>query len=307
MKMDISRLEAEADEALEAMLTKEEAPKETETEQGQPVEVIEDTLTDDVAPKEEYEPQNEEAQSKTDVDQPKSELEVVEERLANAQRRMTQATQEAADLRRINAELTEKVNTLEASTAKQPDNAIDDASALDKLDEVAKEFEDFAPLVTAIRQIQNQVGNIEQTTHQVQQKTAQQEAQEASQAYENAIVSVHPDAFELAGSDALKSWLLSQPPFFSKYLFGDGAPNSAGTPEQVNYVLTKYKQETAKPATPNKVEEAKKLATPNVRSQGQTPNSKPNYTPQQIANMSLKEFEKYESEIDDWMTSGRTA
>lgn len=304
MKMDIDRLEAEADEALEAMTGTKEAPQEQVTEPDQPENVIEDTPTEVQTPKEEPDTQNEEAQSKTDESESKSELDVLEERLSNAQRRMTQATQEAADLRRMNAELTEELNTLK-SQATQPDNAELNASAVDKLDEVAKEFEDFAPLVQAIRQIQNQVGNIEQTTNQVQQKTAEQEQQEASKAYENAITSVHPDAFELAASEQLKSWLLSQPPFFSEYLFGNGQPNSAGTPEQINYVLTSYKQ-SLKPNTPNKVEEAKKLATPNVRSQGQPTNSKPNYTPQQIANMSIKEFEKYESEIDEWM-SGRTA
>lgn len=303
MKMDIDRLEAEADKALEAMLTPKEAPKEQVTEPDHPENVIEDTPTEVETPKDDA-TQNEEAQSKTDEEQPKSEQEAVEERLLNAQRRMTQATQEAADLRRLNAELTERVNALEAQTVKNPDTQDDDASAFDKLDEVAKEFEDFAPLVNAIRQIQGQIGNIEQTTNQVKQKTAEQEAQEASKAYENAIISVHPDAFELAQSDGLKNWLLEQPPFFNQYLFGDGTPNSAGTPEQVNYVLSQYKGSIKPPVS--KVEEAKKLATPNVRSQGQTTNSKPNYSPQQIANMSLAEFEKYEAEIDDWMTSGRT-
>lgn len=299
--VDLNRLEQEADEMLDAMESENASPEEVKVEQGQPTEASDDTQAikeplSDSEPKQDNTIENEKPQERDP-------LEVAEERVANAQKRMTQATQEAADLRKQVQSLTQTVEELKQQPAQQPDNAINsqEGNALEKLDSLASEFEDFAPLVNAIRSIQNQVVSLQQSAEKTEQQVQQDQAKQAESEYMNAITAVHPDAETIALSPDFDAWLVSKPSFFRQNVFGTGQPNSAGTPEQVNFVLSQYKQSIAPSQQTSKLEEAKKLATPSVRSKTETIKPKPTFTREQINNMSLAEYEANEAAIDEWL------
>jgi hypothetical protein len=300
--VDLDRLEQEADEALDEMALSEVSPEGTEVEQDQPTEEPKDTQAED-GTSTESEPTTD-STIEDENTQERSQLEVAEERVANAQQRMTQATQEAADLRKQNFELTEIVNQLRSASVQSPDNASnpqESGDLLQQLEGLATEYEDFAPLVNAIRTVQSQVGNLQQSAESSKQEAAVATANSARDKYMSEITSVHPDAETVAASPDFDAWLSTQPGFFRDNVYGTGQPNSAGTPEQVSYVISAYKSKQQASQPTSKLEEAKKLVTPSVRSQTHTDKPKPTFTQDQIANMSLAEYEANEEAIDAWL------
>lgn len=307
--MDIEKLEREADEQLDSMMNGE-APTQPEegndppeaeaadTQQPEPDEHPEANASEPNDAGKEVEP------AQTDeVAELKGEVQKLEERYVNAQRRMTQAIEEAADLRKENASLRGEINSLKAASTK-PDDAgqgdVDDM--VEKLTSMTNEYPDFAPLAEATRKALEKVGAVEKTVEMTERQHAENQAKAEYDAYMAAITSAIPDAQLIAQSPEFDAWLAGKPGFYRKAVFGNGEPGSAGTADEVVAVLSEYKQSLA-PPKPNKVEEAKKLATPTVRTQQPAVDEKPSFTPRQIANMSLEEFAKHEDQIDEWMAA----
>lgn len=303
--MDIEQLEREADEQMDSLINGE-AP--TQPQEG--IDPPETEAADTQQPKPDEHPEananepndagNEVEPAQTDdVATLKGEIAKLEERYVNAQRRMTQAIEESADLRKENARLRDEINDLKTAST-TPDDAGqgggDDMIA--KLSAMSNEYPDLAPLVEATRKAFEKVGAVEKTVEKTEKQHAENQAKAEYDAYMATITSAIPDAQLIAQSPEFDAWLAGKPGFYRKAVFGNGEPGSAGTADEVVAVLSEYKQSLA-PPRPNKVEEAKKLATPTVRTQQPAVDEKPSFTPEQIKNMSLEEFEKHEAQIDE--------
>jgi chromosome segregation ATPase len=278
-------LNREADEMLLEMLG-DSAPKVEEVEPDQPIETSEDTVTDPVGKPTEQPPE---------VGQDKDPLELAQERIANAQRKMTEATQEASSLRRQVAELQQKVAQLQDQLTQQPKSS---EGEIDTLDELAEEYPNIvAPLIDRIRKLEGKLGEVDTKFSETEAQAQEREAEQAQKAHFDAILSAHPDAMDVANSDAMQAWLAGRPPMDQQVL-------QSGTAADVIDLLHRFKSSQAKPAQESKLDRAREVATPNPRSMTEK-TSKPTFTRQQIANMSMEEFRRNETAIDAAYEDGR--
>lgn len=237
------------------------------------------------------------------------------ERYKNAEKRMHEATQQAAEMRRQNQALEARVQALElalqqassAGNAVQKTHATDGSEASLQDDDELRELDEFYPEIA--KPVRAKLSRFEQAVKQIQghiQKQQAVEQQAVASAHIEAIQAAHPDAYQLAQDPQFQAWVAAQPPLLQ-------AAVQSGTAADVIHVLDSYKagrgvaahRASAESRTPT-VADARRASTPQVGRMTSAV-SQPKWTREQIAAMPLAEFEKYEREIDEALAAGLIA
>lgn len=310
MKVDPEQLEREAEELWKQMNAQNAEPEteqsddnadDSDTPQAQedaenpPAESAEtgEDAGNDETPQDEDrgDPKTDEGEDDSEL---KKQLRIAEERVKNAQARMTKATQEAAELKRQVATLQQTVADLQSqltSAATRKDEVDDE---LRKLEE---EYPDIAqPLLKKLQKLEETV-----TEYRTQIDTDQSQA--SLQAHFDTIRKSHPDMDEVVTSDDFTGWLERQSPLWQR-VAGEGSA------AEVIELLDRYKEAigAASPQQPvSNVERARKVAEPSLpKARKPDPNSgKRIWTREEIRRMPLNEFEKRQAEIDQAYLEGR--
>jgi DNA repair exonuclease SbcCD ATPase subunit len=306
MKVNPEKLEQEADELLKQMIEQNADPAPEVTE-----EVAESPEEEDTPQAEEFEenPPEESAETGEDGEEAPEEedrgdpnpddsdtakkLHVAEERVKNAQARMTKATQEAAELRRNMAELQATVQNLQSQLAEAAHNrdGIDD-----ELKVLAEEYPDIAaPLL-------KKLSSLEETVSEYRSRIDTEKSQNTLQAHFDTIRKSHPDMDEVVSSDDFGGWLERQTAVWQRVA-------QDGSADEVVELLNRYKEtfDTPPQQQVSKVERARRVAEPSLpKARKPDPNSgKRIWTREEITRMPLDEFEKRQNEIDQAYLDGR--
>lgn len=336
--VDPVKLEAEAD----ALLLKEtgQAPPDGDSEiEAAPATGTDDTK-DDLDKEKDTSLENGEEELSTDAapgeETPDSEdltegltLENASERIQNAQARMHQATQEAADVRRTTAPLEEQITELKATVDKlerQAKEAIpsaasdlspvtdsDTESDYAELEALQVDYPDvIKPVLAALRKKDEQINKLQDSTNQTANAVINSTEKTAKERHDAAITDVHSDAFDIVETDDFQGWLARQPSHVARI-------TKDGTAQDIIWLMDQYKATDPErfPVTPDTpatdtdadadarlaaARQASNPATPGTRRQPS--NGKPKFTQQQIKDMSPEEFARREPEIDAAMAKG---
>lgn len=296
MRNDPATLEAEARQLLEQHMNAQEEPsaEDTPEEQTEMFEPPPVEPTDTVeAEAEETVPTEESSGDDLDV-----RLAKAEKAMKGAQRRMTQATQEAADLRNQNESLMQSLTELKGQLVEsQRDN--------EKLSQLREEYPDIAsPLLDELQRTQAEIATTKEALAE-QERFRQMEAeQQAMQEHYARIQAVHPDVQEVTNTSDWAVWLEEQDPQTQAWI-------ESGTSNDVNAVLSRFKAEMGL-ATPTpqeqSLERAKAVAEPKMPKARKTDaNASTNkvWTVDEITRMPNQEFEKHQKEIMQAYAEGR--
>jgi len=295
----VEDLKTEIDE-LEANAFGGSAPVTEEAEQDQPAEPEQDTPTEP-----EQAPQDESVEAQPEE---KDELKIAEERIANAQRRMTQATQEAAELRRENESLKSENESLKAQVESLQQSAKSDSDTLSQLDEIGEEYEMIKPVAADLKKKDQLINELRQKIEQMSETSTDANAETQRQIHFNTIYAAHPDAQQVAESDAFQAYLANKD--FEHQKSGHQGPYPSqiiqqGSAHEIVQVLNDYKaSKTQTPSQDQVIEEARQAITPNPKQVVQ-PESTPSFTREQIAAMSPQEFAQNEDAIMQAMSEGK--
>lgn len=207
-------------------------------------------------------------------------LRIAEERIHNTQSKMHQIAQEKAELKRkLDAA------TAELAQAKQPPKAYN-------IEQLSTEYPDIIPpLLSEIGQLRQELSAITGSVKDTVSRIDANEASAADNKHIADILAVHPDAIAVRSSPEFEGWIAGQPRALQAII-------ESGTSSDVNWLLSQYKgkPETSKP---------KPQISPDLpRARTAATEGKPRFTRDQIKNMSVAEFTKYESAIDEAMASG---
>jgi len=302
MKVDPEKLEQEADELLKQMLAEQdgpEQPKAEETDTPPQPEEDENPPADPADTGEDGEEADPQDEDRGDPDPDDSDgdlrkqLNVAEERVKNAQARMTKATQEAAELRKEVVALRQQTAELSAqlANAQQGRDGIDD-----ELKTLAEEYPDIAaPLL-------KKLSKLEDTVTQYRERIESEKSQNTLQEHFDTIRKSHPDMDDIVTSDDFVGWLERQTPVWQRVA-------QDGSAHEVVELLNRYKEIfDAQPQQPvSKVEKARRVAEPSLpKARRPDPNSgKRIWSRDEITRMSLDEFERRQDEIDKAYLEGR--
>lgn len=309
MRVTPEQLEEEADELLKQANespSSEDSEAEPEENDGTKERLDTDQLGDEQAvtqgngsESEEVDPLDE-SQDSDDLTQGLT-LKNAEERIRNAQARMTHATQEAAELRRLNQEqssnsdserLKEEVDRLKQEISDIKAKPVAEASNDQSLDAALADYPDVVgPLVAELNKFGDRLGQVEGKVTAESDRSAA----EASQVnHEDAIKRSYPDFIEIVRTDDFHGWLKRQVPSVQKIF-------TTGAPEDCVWLLDQYT--AAVGVTEPDID--KPTATPSpARSRNRPPQRKPRFTREQINNMTPQEYEENEGEIDKALESG---
>jgi predicted RNase H-like nuclease (RuvC/YqgF family) len=279
----VNQLDAEADELLSKMMEGQSPETKVQAEQASS-----DQTAEQQAAQQTDSPQTDQVTPAHD-DATKQELETLQKRFADSQRKITELGQENATLRnqladaqKQIAEYREKEFSAQSQERDQSFNAI------------SEEYEQFKPMLEELKALREQVAKQNAEVNQVKQERDQQTAQ---QEHMNAILAAHPDAMQVHGSDKFSSWIATQHPRLQQVL-------QNGTAQEVVDLLTQFKNSSPQQAQQSKVDQAREMATPNTRSQA-SPNAKRTFTRGEIERMTLAEYKQLENEIDQAWAEGR--
>jgi len=303
---DPARLEAEAKELLEQY--EQAARGNLEAQEDQPSDEHEDTPVEqpekieqeapeptDTAETQADEAPQEESTSGDDSEL-RTALEKAERAMKGAQARMTKATQEAAELRKMNADLMQAVGDLKGQLVeKERDN--------ERLQQLREEYPDVAgPLLDELQRTQDEVRNAQDAV-KAQEQLRQREVQEQLSAEHFArIEAVHPDVNEITQTSDWALWLESQDAQIHQWV-------EAGSSNDVNSVLSKYKADMGmRPPTPQErvLEKAKEVAEPKMPKarKPKVTGDKRTWSVDEIMRMPNHEFEKHQKDILSAMEQG---
>ena len=200
-----------------------------------------------------------------------------------------------------NSELRNRLDGLEARLAQQPapthQNSFDVPSQqaqVDTLDAVDKEFEELKPVNARIRKLEELVNRQAHTIANNERSATQNVEMNAQQIHEQKILSVHPDAFNVANSQDFTGWLGRQPSYMQTLI-------QNGSADDIISLLNTYK------SSAKKVDAARRSSSPNNGSGtvNTTNATKRDFTGAEIAAMSDAEFIRLESEIQQAQMEGR--
>lgn len=300
MKVDPEQLEREAEE-LQKLLMEQNADPQPKAEEDTPQVQAEDENTP--AESAETVEDGEETSQEEDRGDPnpddgddedlRKQLHVANERVKNAQARMTKATQEAADLRRTVTELQQTVASLQSQVAQA---ATQKDEVDDELRTLAEEYPDIAqPLL-------KKLSKLEETVSEYRTRIETEKSQSTLQSHFDTIRRSHPDMDEIVVSDDFNGWLERQSPIWQRIA-------QEGSAEEVIDLLSNFKVAIgASPQQPeSKVEKARRVAEPSLpKARKPDPNAgKRIWTREEITRMPLEEFEKRQAEIDLAYLEGR--
>ena len=250
-------------------------------------------------------------------------LEHAQERIRNAQARMHRATQETAEFRRSNEELTARITVLEGQTttlqaelaaakANPPakpdsDKSTGQHASLEALredypsliDPILAVIEDLRAGNTALKdQVTALGGKVDQTSSAVTAKAddeAKKRKEAAAKKHFDTILAAHKDAFEINDSGEFQGWLDRQPTMY-RYAM------QKGSALDIIEVLDKYK----KAIGAARIDTARAAATPSTPKARTQPNKTPKtFTRAEIDAMTPAQFAANEAEIDEAVAAGR--
>jgi DNA repair exonuclease SbcCD ATPase subunit len=293
---DPERLEAEAREMLSKM-AEPEAESPVDEEQTEEVEALaeetpepEDTVeveSVDEAPAFEEE--------SGEVAQMQDRLEKAEKAMKGAQARMTKATQEAADLRKLNADLMQAVGDLKGQLEeRQKDN--------EQLAKIREEYPDIAgPLLDELSRTQAEVSSTKEALAAEERRRQEAVQVQAQAEHFDRIRAVHPDVDQLIETADWINWLEVQDASTQQWI-------ERGSSNDVNAVLYRFKADMGmKPPTPQEqaLEKARKVAEPKMpKTRKPNTGGKKTWTVEEIKRMPNKDFERYQGEILKAMEQG---
>lgn len=302
MKVDPEKLEQEAEELLKQMLAQQDGPEQQNAEETDTPPQSEEDENPPADPADtgedgqETDPQDEDRGDPDPDDSDndlRKQLNVAEERVKNAQARMTKATQEAAELRKEVVALRQQTAELSAqlANAQQGRDGIDD-----ELKTLAEEYPDIAaPLL-------KKLSKLEDTVTQYRERIESEKSQNTLQEHFDTIRKSHPDMDDIVTSDDFVGWLERQTPVWQRVA-------QDGSAHEVVELLNRYKEIfDAQPQQPvSKVEKARRVAEPSLpKARRPDPSSgKRIWSRDEITRMSLDEFERRQDEIDKAYLEGR--
>ena len=300
-KVNPEQLEAEARELLDQMTKASAQPTAVETEE-EPEEVIEETPEE---PTESVEVQAEEvSEEETDGGEDSSELSAIDDRIdkaeramKGAQRKMTQATQEAAELRKQNESLIEVMTELKSQLAERSRND----EGLQKLKE---EYPDVAsPLLDEIQRLQERVDEHSALNSKRDEDVIRQRQEREMEAHFDRIRAVHPDFQDVTNTSDWALWIEDQDASTQRWV-------ENGTSNDVNAVISQFKMDmNIKSPTPQEqtLERAKEAASPKMPKsrKSNVTGVKKSWTVDEIKRMPNELFEKHKTEILEAQAAGQ--
>ena len=306
MAIDADKLDQEADAEYARLMGMEPQAPVSQQEQDKPTD--QNPTADDVPPP----PSPVEPEALTEPPAPVSgddwqdKYTKAEESRKNAHALMTQATQKAADLERSNSELQQHMATLQAQVnlLSQQQSAPQTATQAptDQFQELREDYQELGPVFSTLDEAQRKNQALEQRLAAIEQARQQQDKQQAEQAFWAEVEKTHPDVRQLAASTDFQGWFSRQNAGIKE--LSQVNPTGAAT------VMTLYKQSAGLHSPSQKIEQAQQLSEPQVRSHSrpQTQGRQPALTPEQIAALPQKEYEKNEEKYDEmlayWMKQG---
>lgn len=298
---DPERLEAEAKELYEQMTkgkkgTPEvdqpledtpEEPEELQVEAPDPTDKAETTADEDT----EDDSQRGDIESDDVIA-----LQKAEKAMKGAQARMTKATQEAADLKRQNADLIRSLTELKGQL-------VDSSKNEGKLAQIREDYPDLAgPLLDELKRTQDEVGKANKAIANQEQAKNQELENRAHHEHFERIRMAHPDVDQLIDTADWLNWL-EDSDYQTKEWIQTGSSND------VNSVLNKFKADMGQPtSTPQEqaLERAKRVADPRMPKarKSNLKGDKKYWTVDEIMKMPNKVFEQHQTEILKAMESG---
>jgi predicted nuclease with TOPRIM domain len=293
---DPERLEAEAREML-SKIAEPEAESPVDEEQTEEVEALaeetpEPTDTVEVESADEAPAFEEES---GEVSQMQDRLDKAEKAMKGAQARMTKATQEAADLRKLNADLMQAVGDLKGQLEeRQKDN--------EQLAKIREEYPDIAgPLLDELSRTQAEVSSTKEALAAEERRRQEAVQVQAQAEHFDRIRAVHPDVDQLIETADWINWLEVQDASTQQWI-------ERGSSNDVNAVLYRFKADMGmKPPTPQEqaLEKARKVAEPKMpKTRKPNTGGKKTWTVEEIKRMPNKDFERYQGEILKAMEQG---
>jgi hypothetical protein len=310
-KVDPEALEREADELFQQMMAAQNAPESDEsTEEAEEETPTEQQESEEPTPSDQEEtveaadtdpePEAESGEAEDSDSQEDAPSSVWEERYKNAQARMTKATQEASRLRKDLKEAEQRISDLERSAKTKASSAEPTTELGDKdLEQLMKDYpEVVGPLIKRLQVLEGRVGETVSSIEERDQKAV-------LDAHFAAIRAVHPDFSEVIATEDWEGWLERQSPTWQR-IAGEGSA------DEVNELLTRYKDAMGMVVKPQvkreaKVEQARKVSEPKLpKARKPDPDAgKKVWSMSDIQRMTTDEFLKYEAEIDKAMLEGR--
>ena len=287
-KVNPEQLEAEAQQMIAEMKGEVEAPQEEDTPEAQPeVEAQAPEEPTDTAREVEQAPvEDSESGEMSETDLA---LKKADERYRNAQKKMTQATQESADLRRLLEETNAELKNLKRQLVEKD---VD----LEKLKAVREEYPDLAgPILDMVDKTQAQVAEQNEELERLRQMRQQEEVDAAQAAHMARIRDAHPDLDEIIQTGDWADWLEAQDAAVHEWV-------RAGSSNDITAVLNKFKSDMGfGQPTPQEraLDKAKAVAEPKLPKSRKpdTGAGQKVWSAADIKSMSLKDFESNEAEI----------
>ena len=287
------QLEAEAKELIDQLTNASAEPVAADT-QEEPEEVVEETPEE---PEESVEvPAEEVSEEESDSGEDSPDLAAIDDRvekaeraMKGAQRKMTQATQEAADLRKERESLMKLVTELKGQLAES-------ARDTERLSKLKEEYPDVAaPLLDEIQILRDRLDEHSVLNEKRDEQLQQVEQQKQLEAHFDAIRAVHPDFEDVTNTSDWALWLEDQNALTQHWV-------QYGSSNDVNAVISKFKVDMGvKPATPQErtLERAKAVAEPKMPKarKSNVVGEKKTWTVDEIKRMPNEVFEKHQKEI----------
>jgi chromosome segregation ATPase len=284
----------------EAAAVEEVIEKDTVDEEAQPESEAEQPQADETGNDETEQTEAEAEQDAKPADDDQLTIQNAEKRIKDAQRRMTKATQETASLRRENDTLRQRVTDLAGEVATLKTQVMAPAATDADLARLTEEYPDLAkPLLGQIHRLQSELEGFKSQANEMRNHSQVDAQERAKLEHQNAILAVHPDAFEVAQTESFREWLDAQPSYMRQVV-------EKGSSEDVVDLLNSYKDTLAKPKQVTQtLEQAREIAEPKTRSTKPKPEGRKNWSRAEIDAMSPTEYLKHELEIDQALKEGR--
>jgi len=171
----------------------------------------------------------------------------------------------------------------------------------EELEEFKTKYPDVFEVVETVAHMQSEskAKVLEERLSQLQER----EAQMLKQSAEERLMEKHPDFDEIRNSDDFHSWAKEQPQSLQDWIY-----NNSDNPDLASRALDLFKKDLGIEAAPKKTTSKKTKSAADMVSTKTTtvePKQEKIWSEQEIAAMSMDEFDKHEAEISEAMQQGR--